>query len=120
MERGNTNERKKQEDTETTNNNNPLLPQFGMGSVSGDAGDNEKLTLSTVLNILDGVLEQPGRIIIMTSNHPEKLDSALLRPGRIDVIVHFDFCKTHEVKEIVEAFIESVVLAEDRRPQGDV
>jgi len=65
---------------------------------------NEKVTLSTLLNILDGVLEQPGRILIMTSNHPEKLDKALIRPGRIDVIVKFDFCKPHEIAEIVEAF----------------
>ena len=114
LERGSSNETKKQKETEpTTNaNNNTMLQQFSMGAL-GDTGDNEKLTLSTVLNILDGVLEQPGRIIIMTSNHPEKLDRALLRPGRIDVIVHFDFCKTHEIKEIVEAFIESVVPAED-------
>jgi hypothetical protein len=97
LERGSINETKKQNETDA----------------SGDTCDNEKLTLSTVLNILDGVLEQPGRIIIMTSNHPEKLDHALLRPGRIDVIVHFDFCKTHEIKEIVEAFIEVVVPAED-------
>lgn len=65
---------------------------------------NEALNLSTLLNILDGVLEQPGRIIIMTSNHPEKLDKALIRPGRIDVIVHFNYCKKHEIAEIVQAF----------------
>jgi SpoVK/Ycf46/Vps4 family AAA+-type ATPase len=77
-----------------------------MDLMGGGTSDNEKVSLSTVLNILDGVLEQPGRILIMTSNHPEKLDKALLRPGRIDVIVHFDFCKKHEIKEIVEAFAE--------------
>jgi hypothetical protein len=65
---------------------------------------NETLNLSTLLNILDGVLEQPGRILIMTSNHPEKLDKALIRPGRIDVIVHFNYCKKHEIAEIVLAF----------------
>jgi hypothetical protein len=114
LERGSSIDTKTQKDTEPTTNasNNTMLQQFSMGAL-GDTGDNEKLTLSTVLNILDGVLEQPGRIIIMTSNHPEKLDRALLRPGRIDVIVRFDFCKTHEMKEIVEAFIETVVPTED-------
>lgn len=77
------------------------IPMDYSGSI-----DNEKLSLSTILNILDGVLEQPGRILIMTSNHPDKLDKALLRPGRIDVIVHFDYCKKHEIKEIVEAFAD--------------
>jgi SpoVK/Ycf46/Vps4 family AAA+-type ATPase len=67
------------------------------------------VNLSVLLNILDGVLEQPGRILIMTSNHPEKLDKALLRPGRIDVLVHFDYCKKHEIREIVEAFVDTKV-----------
>jgi SpoVK/Ycf46/Vps4 family AAA+-type ATPase len=69
----------------------------------------EKLNLSVILNILDGILEQPGRIIIMTSNHPEKLDKALIRPGRIDVIVKFDYCKRHEIKELIEAFTDNTV-----------
>lgn len=43
------------------------------------------LTFSGVLNALDGILAPEGRIIFMTSNHPEKLDPALVRPGRIDL-----------------------------------
>ena len=41
-------------------------------------------TLSGVLNVLDGVASQEGRVVIMTANHPELLDPALTRPGRID------------------------------------
>mgnify|MGYP003683367193 CR=1 FL=1 len=37
-----------------------------------------------LLNVLDGVVETPGRLLIMTTNHPEKLDPAITRPGRID------------------------------------
>lgn len=66
----------------------------------------ETLTLSHLLNILDGVLEQPGRILIMTTNHPEKLDAALVRPGRIDAIVKFDRCKSHEIVELVEGLAD--------------
>lgn len=51
--------------------------------------NNEKLTLGFLLNLLDGVLETPGRILVMTTNYPEKLDKALIRPGRIDLIVNF-------------------------------
>jgi AAA+ superfamily predicted ATPase len=47
------------------------------------------LTLGDVLDILDGMIEMPGRMIIMTSNHPEIIDPALLRPGRIDMIIEF-------------------------------
>lgn len=55
----------------------------------------DKLTLSFLLNLLDGVLETPGRIIIMTTNYPEKLDKALVRPGRVDMNICFKKC-THD------------------------
>jgi DNA polymerase III delta prime subunit len=43
------------------------------------------LSFSGLLNALDGVASQEGRIIVMTTNHREKLDPALIRPGRVDV-----------------------------------
>lgn len=46
-------------------------------------------TLSGLLNIVDGVAAHEGRILIMTTNAPEKLDNALLRPGRVDFQVEF-------------------------------
>ena len=44
----------------------------------------DKLTLSYLLNIIDGIRETPGRILIITSNNYDSLDEALIRPGRID------------------------------------
>ena len=49
----------------------------------------DKLSLSGLLNVLDGVASQEGRVLIMTTNHLEKLDNALIRPGRIDMMVEF-------------------------------
>ena len=46
----------------------------------------DELTLAEILTALDGTVESPGRILVMTSNHPEVLDDALIRPGRIDVL----------------------------------
>ncbi|KAI5919985.1 P-loop containing nucleoside triphosphate hydrolase protein [Camillea tinctor] len=48
-------------------------------------------TLSGLLNVLDGVGSQEGRIVIMTTNKPEQLDSALVRPGRVDMKVHLGY-----------------------------
>jgi hypothetical protein len=45
--------------------------------------------LSYFLNILDGLQECSGRIIIMTTNKPDYLDKALVRPGRIDIKIEF-------------------------------
>jgi hypothetical protein len=47
------------------------------------------LSLDDFLNVLDGNIESPGRIIFITSNYPEKLDKALLRGGRIDILAKF-------------------------------
>jgi len=63
-----------------------------------------KLDLSFLLNLLDGILENPGRIIVMTTNHVHILDSALIRPGRIDVISHFKECSTKTLIEMIEFF----------------
>jgi len=43
------------------------------------------ITLDDILNLWDGIRETPGRILIITSNHYDKLDPALIRPGRIDI-----------------------------------
>lgn len=45
----------------------------------------DPITLDDILNLWDGIRETPGRILIISSNHYNKLDSALTRPGRIDI-----------------------------------
>ncbi|QKX63174.1 uncharacterized protein TRUGW13939_10343 [Talaromyces rugulosus] len=47
------------------------------------------LTLSGLLNAIDGVSSQEGRVLIMTTNHIEHLDAALIRPGRVDRKIFF-------------------------------
>ena len=62
----------------------------------------QQLTLSYLLNVFDGILETPGRIVIMTSNYPDKLDAALIRPGRVDLKVHFGKCNLNDITEMIE------------------
>lgn len=66
----------------------------------------DTITLSDILNIIDGVLETPGRILILTSNFPEKLDKALLRPGRIDLLIHFKKCDAKQLSEMFKHFYD--------------
>lgn len=42
------------------------------------------LSLAGLLNVLDGVVDTPGRLLVFSTNHPERLDPALIRPGRIN------------------------------------
>lgn len=58
------------------------------------------ITLSGLLNVIDGVSSHEGRILIMTSNCPEKLDAALLRPGRIDMHIKFTLATKDQLREI--------------------
>lgn len=62
--------------------------------------DDDKLTLGGILEVIDGLIECPGRIIIMTTNHKEHLDSALLRPGRIDMEIEFKKLRHTHIAEI--------------------
>jgi len=78
---------------------NKILDSF-QGNRPG-VPENEKITLSFLLNLLDGVLETPGRILIMSSNYPERIDKALIRPGRIDLNIRFGECDTETVREMV-------------------
>ena len=63
-----------------------------------------ELTLSGLLNAIDGVFNNDGRILIMTTNHPEVLDDALIRPGRIDRKFLFDNCDKKQITELYEVF----------------
>lgn len=66
----------------------------------------DRLTLSFLLNLLDGVLETPGRILVITSNYPEKLDRALIRPGRIDVKIEFGNASRDLILDMVNRFYD--------------
>lgn len=62
------------------------------------------LTLSDVLNAIDGILEFSGRILVISSNHRYKLDPALLRPGRIDIDIVLDRASLKIVRQIITHF----------------
>ena len=61
----------------------------------------DKLNLAGLLNVLDGVVDSPGRLVICTTNHPELLDPALIRPGRINRCVLLDHLQVEEAMQMV-------------------
>jgi len=56
------------------------------------------VTLSGLLNELDGISNASGRLLVMTTNHVEKLDPALIRPGRIDFRIELKKCSTEMIR----------------------
>lgn len=67
-----------------------------------------RLSLSALLNVIDGVASQEGRILIMTTNHIEKLDEALIRPGRVDMMVKFNLASTQQLIQIFEGIFATI------------
>lgn len=59
-----------------------------------------KLTLNHMLNLIDGVNEGNGRVLIMTTNHYNNIDPALIRPGRIDIDLEIKKANRKVIKEI--------------------
>ncbi|KAE8323541.1 P-loop containing nucleoside triphosphate hydrolase protein [Aspergillus sergii] len=58
------------------------------------------ISLSGLLNAIDGVSAQEGRILVMTTNSPESLDAALIRPGRVDMHVDFQLPSLDQMREL--------------------
>ncbi|KAB2004436.1 hypothetical protein ES319_D11G198200v1 [Gossypium barbadense] len=65
------------------------------------------VTLSGLLNFIDGLWSSCGneRIIIFTTNHKEKLDPALLRPGRMDVHIYMGYCSPAGFRKLAASYL---------------
>jgi len=69
-----------------------------------------EIKLSDLLEAFDGVLEMKGRMMVMTTNHLERLDPALIRPGRVNLSLEFKRCTKESIGEFFETFFPNVSL----------
>lgn len=67
---------------------------------------NDDLTLDYFLNILDGTLTYDNSIVIMTTNHLEKIDPAIYRAGRVDLLIEMKNSDHTQIKNIFKKFIQ--------------
>lgn len=74
------------------------------GKKDDDEESGSKVTKAGLLNALDGITTPDGRIFILTTNYPERLDPALVRPGRADVKEHFGYFDPAEQSIMAERF----------------
>lgn len=66
--------------------------------------DNTKVSFSALLNTLNGIYEPQDAIIAITTNNIAALDTALIRPGRIDKKIHITNPSFNEALEFMESF----------------
>ena len=62
------------------------------------------VSFSGLINALDGVASPEGQMVVMTTNHKERLDPALIRPGRVDMDVEFKNATTAQAAELFRLF----------------
>ncbi|KAJ6243015.1 chaperone bcs1 [Anaeramoeba flamelloides] len=69
-------------------------------------GENKRVTFSGLLNALDGIGSQEGRMFFMTTNHVERLSPALVRAGRVDLKVEFNKANKDQVERLFLKFFQ--------------
>lgn len=85
-----------------------LLEDIDVFSVAQerDGNSEEQLSLSGLLNALDGILTPNGLVTIMTTNDRDALDTALLRPGRVDVQEELGYVDSSQLERVFQYFYE--------------
>ncbi|HBM13442.1 MAG TPA: hypothetical protein DD390_12165, partial [Rhodospirillaceae bacterium] len=63
-------------------------------------GASSSISFSGLLNAIDGPASQEGRMLFMTTNHPDRLDPALIRPGRVDMQAELGLCGPEELRRL--------------------
>ena len=86
--------------------NDGTAPPSGTGNSFDGNGksDTPGITLAGLLNAIDGVASQEGRILFATTNKYEVLDPALCRPGRFDVHLEFKLANHKQAEELFKCF----------------
>ncbi|WMV17472.1 hypothetical protein MTR67_010857 [Solanum verrucosum] len=101
-----TGKRKKKKKKETTNEEEEEDSDSTTEKKS-DKNESGKLTLSGLLNFIDGIWSACGqeRIIIFTTNHVDKLDPALIRRGRMDMHIEMSYCRYEAFKVLAKNYL---------------
>lgn len=90
-----------------------MPPEYVTSRRQASSKERSLITLSGLLNAIDGNASQEGRLLILTSNNPDALDAALIRPGRIDKKVYFGNITKSAGKSIFMRLIGRSALAHD-------
>ncbi|KAF8422729.1 P-loop containing nucleoside triphosphate hydrolase protein [Tirmania nivea] len=73
---------------------------------NSNAKPGAQVSFSGLLNAIDGVASKEGRALIMTTNHRERLDEALIRPGRVDLQIKFAYADMKIIHRLFRAIYE--------------
>lgn len=80
----------------------PMMDPMGRFGAEVPPPAKSRVSFSGLINAIDGAAAKEGRILIMTTNHRERLDEALIRPGRVDLQIAFAFASKGVILELFE------------------
>ncbi|KAJ7604290.1 P-loop containing nucleoside triphosphate hydrolase protein [Mycena polygramma] len=78
------------------------------------------VTLSGLLNVLDSVSSEEGRITFATTNHIANLDAALIRPGRMDLKIKYGLATSEQIEQVFKVFFPALSLLDDDDAELDL
>ena len=76
--------------------------------------EENRVSFSCILNFLDGVYSKEDLVTIITTNHLDRIDKAIIRPMRIDKMIKFTFCSKYQYKEIFKKFFPDNIDLTDK------
>ena len=78
------------------------------------ANRKDHVTMQCILNVIDGIVESHGRLLIITCNDKTKImsNSALIRPGRVDKIVMFDYVDHEQAAQLINNYFGTQIVIE--------
>ncbi|KAI4635207.1 uncharacterized protein J4E87_000157 [Alternaria ethzedia] len=89
-----------QEEVKEESSNSSSLSSSGkIAYTEASGGAQGSISLSGLLNCIDGAASHEGHVLIMTTNTPEKLDDALTRPGRVDMQIGFTLATRDQIRD---------------------
>lgn len=91
-----------------------LIEDVDAAFVQRENKENKGVSFSCLLNCIDGAFSKDNVVTIMTTNHIEKLDPALLRPGRVDVKMEVPKATEREISEFLSLFYQTEVNINDK------
>eukprot|EP00930_Biecheleria_cincta_P055996 TRINITY_DN4221_c0_g2_i3.p1 TRINITY_DN4221_c0_g2~~TRINITY_DN4221_c0_g2_i3.p1 ORF type:complete len:763 (-),score=163.32 TRINITY_DN4221_c0_g2_i3:23-2311(-) len=91
--------------------NGPFQMQPPRGMAARRQGEAVGVTFSGVLNAIDGVAAQEGKVLFLTTNHPDRLDEALVRPGRVDVRIQLGLASVETARRLFLRFYKETPIA---------
>jgi chaperone BCS1 len=98
--------RKEKDDDEADKEKDPISKM--KREAEEESGSGSKVTLSGLLNVIDGIWSACGgeRIIIFTTNYVDKLDPALIRRGRMDKHIVMSYCCFEAFKVLAKNYLD--------------